>query len=447
MFKSSILLFSLIQSIYVLTAQDLAKTVHRPGKAISSEVYPSVSIDGGWCWFSDPRAVYFEGKHKRTYMGWVTSSGDILVAYYDHESGEINSKVLIEKLEADDHDNPAILIGKDGKLKVFFSKHARNFPIQLYQAKNPEDISAWEIPISLSLNDTVEYKGQSNTYTYYNPVYLSGENRYYLFWRGADFKPNYSVSDDGVHWSKGRIFVLPDRIYRDRRPYMKVSSDGKSRIDFAFTDGHPHNEKNNSIYYMYYTKGAFYKADGNWIKNIGEPVRPEEADIVYDAYKAGNPKSWIWDVAEDQSGRPTLVYAKFPDSANHIYCHARWNGNKWINQDLVNAGGYFVRGPVGVPEREPNYSGGLVIDHEDPSILYLSLKRDSVFEIEKWTLIRNGKSWKVEVITKGSGKDNIRPFPIRNAGKKNPIQVLWLMNTRYVHYTNFHSTIKMNRIP
>src|SRR4030095_14726136 len=149
MIKSCILLLSLVQSMCLLKAQDLAKTVHARGKGIRAEVYPSVTINGGWCWFSDPRAVYFEGKHKRTYIGWGTSSGDIVVAFYDHERREINSRVLIEKLEADDHDNPAILIGKDGKLKVFFSKHAKNYPIQLYQSKNPEDISAWEIPISL----------------------------------------------------------------------------------------------------------------------------------------------------------------------------------------------------------------------------------------------------------------------------------------------------------
>src|SRR4030095_405510 len=102
MIKSCVLLLSLVQSIYLLKAQDLAKTVHAPGKVTSAEVYPSVTINGGWCWFSDPRAVYFEGKHKRTYIGWVTSSGDIVVAFYDHERREINSKVLVEKLEADD---------------------------------------------------------------------------------------------------------------------------------------------------------------------------------------------------------------------------------------------------------------------------------------------------------------------------------------------------------
>jgi len=430
-------------TVVTLYGQNIASIVEVKGKELNAEQFRTITTDGGWCWFSDPRAVYYEGKHKRTYTGWVTSAGDIVVAYYDHQTQEIKNKMLYEKLEADDHDNPTILIGKDGKLKIFFSKHARSFPIQLFVSAQPENIDEWEKPISLALNDTVAYKGLSNTYTYQNVVYLQNEKKYFIFWRGADFKPNYSTSNDGIHWSSGKIFVLPDRVYRDRRPYMKVSSDGKSRIDFAFTDGHPRDEKNNSIYYMYYVKGTFYKANGSKIKNIGEPVRPNEADIVYDAYNSANPKGWIWDLARDKNGNPVLVYAKFPDSANHLYCVAKWDGKKWINHELVNSGKYFPRGPVGVREREPNYSGGICIDHEDPSILYLSVERNGIFEIERWTSKENGK-WEVEPITKNSKKDNIRPFAVRNAKSGNPVQVIWVTNDRYVHYTDFHSSIKMN---
>jgi hypothetical protein len=426
-----------------LFGQNIATTIEKKDRHRSSDQFQTITTDGAWCWFSDPRAVYHEGKHKRTYAGWVNTAGDIVVAFYDHQTRKIRTKTLYEKLETDDHDNPVILVEKDGKLKVFFSKHARNFPIQLYISKQPENIDDWETPISLALNDSVTNKGLSNTYTYQNVVYLQEEKRYYLFWRGADFKPNYSTSEDGIHWSTGKIFVLPDRIYRDRRPYIKVSSDGKNRIDIAFTDGHPRNEKNNSIYYMYYSGGSFYKADGSKIKNLGESIQPDEADLVYDAYQSTHPKAWIWDIARDKEGKPTLVYAKFPDSLNHIYCWAKWDGKKWMNQELVNSGGYFPRAPAGVAEREPNYSGGICIDHEDASVLYLSVKRNGIFEIEKWTAQQKGK-WKIDPITKSSTKDNVRPFAIRNAWPGNPVQVLWMTNDHYVHYTDFHSSIKMN---
>ena len=135
---------------------------------------------------------------------------------------------------------------------VFFTKHGGNNPTWLFIMKSPENILEWDKK-ELYLNDTAYYSGFTSENTYVNPVMLSGENnRIYLFWRGIDNKPHYSVSDDlGETWSKGRIFILPERIYSMRRPYVKVESNHKDKIVFAFTDGHPNMENENSIYCMY----------------------------------------------------------------------------------------------------------------------------------------------------------------------------------------------------
>lgn len=288
----------------------------------------------------------------------------------------------------------------------------------------------------LELNDKDFYPGLGDTYTYTNPVMLSEENdRIYIFWRGIDNKPNYSFSDNkGQTWSKGRIFILPERIYNMRRPYLKVYSDGKSKIHFAFTDGHPNVEKENSIYYMYYSKGFFYKANNQKIRELGDnPVQPRETDVVYDAVITKK-KAWVWDVAQNKEGMPVLAYAKFPTDSIHIYCYASWDGGKWNNFDLVNSGGWFPQTNPGMIETEPNYSGGLNIDKENTNIVYMSVKRDSVFEIEKWETFNNGKNWNIEAITKGSSRDNVRPYAIINASDNDPLQFLWMSNTYYGHW-------------
>ncbi len=109
------------------------------------------------------------------------------------------------------------------------------------KSENPEDIGSWGQVNRLALNDTDHYKDMWDTYTYTHPVRLSEEDgRIYLFWRGIDNKPNYASSDDdGETWTKGKIFILPERSYQNRRPYLKVFSNGKDVIHFAFTDGHP----------------------------------------------------------------------------------------------------------------------------------------------------------------------------------------------------------------
>ena len=93
---------------------------------------------------------------------------------------------------------------------------------------------------------------------------------------------------------------------------------------------------------------------------------------------------------------------------NHIYSYARWDGTTWHNYDLVNSGGWFPETPEGMTEPEPNYSGGINIDHENTNVLYLSVKRDSVFEIERWETASGGRRWEVKKITEGSSKPDCR---------------------------------------
>jgi len=161
------------------------------------ESYLSLTDNGAWCWFSDPRAIYYNGKYSRTYAGWVDSVGNIVIGLYDHNTKHIETTVLHQNLEVDDHDNPCLIFDREGKLMVFYSKHAESDPIYLAKAKNAESISAWEPLEELKLNDTITYKGLSNTYTYTNICQLANEkDKLYLFWRGADFKPNFSISSN-----------------------------------------------------------------------------------------------------------------------------------------------------------------------------------------------------------------------------------------------------------
>lgn len=454
----SIAVFLSLCATLTVYPQDFVKHKIQSENALTSETYQSVTFNGAWCWFSDPRAVHYQGDHKRTYTGWVDNYGDIHVGFYDHETQQLSSAVIYDSLEIDDHDNPSILIDEKGHLLVFFNTHGS--ALFFIRSEKPEDISAWTEVRKLALNDTARYTFGNDSYTYTNPIKLSSENgRIYLFWRGIDGKPTYAYSDDnGDSWTKGVIFFMPERIYGFRRPYVKYFSDGKSKIHIALTDGHPRKEPTNSIYYMYYENGAFYKANGEKIRDIDDEAhQPADCDKVYDA-TATQHKAWIWDIAADEEGKPVLAYAKFPDDKNHIYSYARWDGKKWRNYDLVNSGSWFPQTMKGQSELEPNYSGGINIDHENTNTVYLSANRDSVFEIEKWSTNNGGKTWKAFKITNGSAKDNIRPFAVRGAGEGNPLQVMWMQNTKYIRYAydqrlinmggtfkdRYHTAIKMN---
>src|SRR3990172_204276 len=67
------------------------------------EKVTNLTDDGTWCWFSDPRAVYFEGKFRRIYSGWMDHDGNLVIGYYDLDSDSVKIRNLHPGLEKDDH--------------------------------------------------------------------------------------------------------------------------------------------------------------------------------------------------------------------------------------------------------------------------------------------------------------------------------------------------------
>ncbi|MCK4966716.1 BNR-4 repeat-containing protein [bacterium] len=388
-----------------------------------------------WCWFADPRAVYHEGKHKRTYTGWVNRAGDIQVGSYDHDTRIITTVTLKDSLESDDHANPAILIRNDRRLMVFYSAHGGEY--MYYRiSENPEDISSWDDERVVGSNT---WRAKSCTYP--NPIQLSKENNViYLFWRGENWKPCFARSKDGINWDSFKILIEGSGAV-PYVPYLKFDSDGVEKIHFAFTDGHPEIEKRSSIYYACYHNGKFYKANGSEIKDMKDlPINPSEADKVYDANISGV-RSWIWDIAIDNSGNPVIVYTYLPEETDHQYRYARWNGRKWEDYEITKAGSWFPQTQKGQQEPDPYYSGGIILDHNNPSVVYLSKEINGIFEIEKWMTPDGGAAWTSEKITSGSKKNNVRPIVPRGY-KKGEVGLIWMYGD-YIEYTEYYTALKM----
>jgi len=411
--------------------------------------YETLSEDGAWCWFSDPRAIYVEGKTKQIIAGYVSKNGSIVVTSLNTVSGNKIEKVIHSGFTKDDHANPSFLILPDKKIMIFYSPHGGSGSKIWYAVtKNPEDITEWETAQNINENTP----GRSG-FTYTNPVMLSAEkNRIYLFWRGGNYQPSFAYTDDlGKTWSKPATLIQSSTLSL-KRPYVKITSNNIDEIHFAFTDGHPRNEPLNSIYYMKYKKGMFYKAGGNKIGSIKNlPLKHESADIVYNApanYKrTGNGvRAWVWDIAIDKKGVPVIVYTQLPEETLHYYYYARFNGKTWENNLITPAGKYFTRMITSKSERElePHYSGGIALDHSNPSIVYLSKPVKDIFEIEKFTTSDGGKNWISEPVTQNSLKDNVRPYAVCNSSASVNPDLLWMYGD-YRHYTDYSTIIKSNK--
>ena len=388
--------------------------------------------DGAWCWFQDPRAIYVQGQLERTYAQWITRKGQLQVGAFNHDNGQIEVFTLKENWDIDDHNVGAFLLLGDKRIMVFYARHNKQ-GIFCRTSSNPEDISLWEEEITISNSDRI---------TYAHPVYLHDEQTFYLFWRGPSWKPTYSTSKDGKTWEKEAV-LLQDiaKEASDVRPYTKITSDGKSTIHFAFTDGHPRVEPQNSVYYMKYMNGKFYKADGTIIGSINSlPIRHTKSDRVYDG-KSLNVRAWVWDIALDKRGNPVIAYTRLPKETDHRYHHVHWTGSSWADTELTKGGKWFPQTPGGVEEREQHYSGGISLSHSNPFLVYLSRSINGVFEIEKWMSKDHGVTWQTQPITMNSTHSNVRPVVPRGYDGNNDL-VLW-MNGDYVHYTAYSTGIRL----
>lgn len=406
-------------------------------KAAPSPAAFQFAPDAAWCWFSDPRALV---TGEEIVAGWVCSDGTIQVGRAKFADDRPHVVTLAAEFERDDHDNPGLVELPGGRVAAFYSAHAKgDMHLRVSGGQGEDGGARWSDDRELGfLNRPPGPRGV----TYASPVRLSGEqDAWWVFWRGSDFKPTFSISRDlGATWSAPRTLLTEPGRNVDNRPYVKYAGDGKARIDFIFTNGHPRNEPVNSVYYARYENGAFQRADGTRLGGLNDlPLAPSKCDRVYDGATAG--RAWVWSVARDAKGFPVIAYTRLPAEDDHRYQYARWDGAQWEDHAITAAGKWFPQTPAGQKEREPHYSGGLALDPADPATVYLSRPVNGVFEIERWTTPDGGATWTHDAVTRDSKADNIRPYvlPGSPAGKR---VVMWMRNTgRYVHYTDYRSEL------
>ncbi len=384
-----------------------------------------LAADAAWSWFSEPRSVQSGG---RTYLGWVSSQGDIVAGSYDQTTHRVQTSVLMTNFQVDDHNNPSVLVRPDGRITMFWTQHSGGH-LWYRTTTRAGDISAWGPLKTLPTNTPGDVR-----YTYANPVLLPAEgNRLYLFFRGGNEHAAFAVSNDlGETWQPARTLIEEP----GQRPYVKYASNGRDTIAMAFTNGHPA-ETHSSIYYVQAQRGVLSLADGRPVGRLGTPLRPAASALIYQARPGED--AWVHDVAFDAAGRPRIVFTTIPGTTGHAYWYAAFDGKRWNTRRLTDAGGSIS------PARETGYSGGISLDHRDPSIVYLSRPGGlGSYEIERWQTPDAGRTWTSEAVTTGSIEDNVRPVVPRGYAGQGPAAI-W-MHGEYGFFTAFATGARADQV-
>jgi hypothetical protein len=414
----------------------------------------TLTTNGAWTWYSDPRVFCYQGTSRKMYAGYLRKNGDVTVASVDLDTGTVVETVLHATLEVDDHDNPTMIVRpSDGRLIAFYTKHGNGSPVYVRVSTNPEDVSSWgaETTSLISVADVVG----GNTYS--NPFYTSSDGRLWLFGRSGVL-PYVTYSDDGgATWSTSR-FMFIER--SSARPYMKYCSNGVDEIHCFATNGHPRDIPANqcSLYHWVIKRVAgvwgFYKTDGSFIRTLATlattgQMTASEVSLVYDATTELLGNAWTMSIKLDATGKPVIAYLIDPDwtaeTGSNDYYYARWTGSAWDKHQIATA---QPRMPTDSAV-EAQYTGTVSVDQRNTNRIWVGYYDGSQWEIQKWTTADGGATWAKVSITTGSATKNFRPVVPENWLTGAP-DVAWVQGNTgspwgggYSSYTQFDTRIKL----
>lgn len=436
-------LLAFLFAIGISSCSSIHNSAHKTSTRENVEI-KTLTEDGAWCWFSNPRAIYYSNNEVIT--GWVKKDGSVEVASLNLNNEQKEFENIFPKMQVDDHNNPAFVKLSDGNILTMYAWHATKDGVISNTTTKGFDIHSFgENVVFKPKTDELLERFPRETYTYANPYVLEAENnKVFAFGRWTGFKPNLIISDDnGKSWNEKYVIISDNPFTPGNRPYVNYYSDGKSKVHLIFTDGHPRVEPTNSVYYCYYEKGAFWKVDGSKICNLNElPFTVNDASLVYKA-SAETGRAWIADIVV-KDDKPVILYSRHPEENDHRYHYAWYNAstNSWKDFEICKAGKWFPQTPQGEREREPHYMGNMILHPTNTNIVYLSRQVNERFEIEKFETADAGKSWTITPITSNSALDQVRPYVPRNPSEKSKTVVMWMENNTYIHYTNYDTKIK-----
>lgn len=401
----------------------------------------NIADEGAWCWFADPRALYYEnsaGTIKNSYIGYIDIHGALKATQINHIANTKNEVLIRSYFQPDDHNNPTFLALPDGRIMIFYSRHTDESCFYYRVSQKPGDIT--------SLGQEVRLTTANNT-TYPSPFILSDDpNHIYLCWRGINWHPTIArmpipqqATNDVVDFDWG-----PKQIVQSTgaRPYAKYSSNGKDKIYMTYTTGHPDNESPNYVYFnqininstadnitLSDVKGKILSNINNGAHNVNksaEYVNTNPNAVVDNS----SSRDWVWEVSMDNEGKPAIAMVRINETkTSHDYYFAKWTGTEWRKTFLENGGGHFHQ-TAGL---ELCYSGGMAIDDANANIIYCSVpingKYGKVYEIVKYTLDDNGTIISRHQVTGNSQKNNIRPYVVNNSGNRD--MLVWMYGDYY----------------
>ncbi|HLA86109.1 MAG TPA: BNR-4 repeat-containing protein [Thermoguttaceae bacterium] len=308
----------------------------------------------------NPHSFYSAEANKTffVYGGTNASNSTIyhMISYYDHATGQVaRPRILLDKGTTDAHDNPSLIMDKEGYIYVFSSAHSVNRPSYISRSVQPYEINRFETVATLPA-------GYDNNFSYAQPFYIPGQGFLLLHTLYVD-TPEYSVdervlcyntSSDGIHWNYN--WETRPRLAQISGGQYQISNAHGQKISTAF-NWHENGDGNarTNLYYMQTTNlGATWTTAGGAL--LSTPVTTAaNAALVHD-YASENLLVYLKNIEYDAGGNPIIFYLTTdyylpgPAGDPRMFHTAHWTGSTWAIKDVFTTDHNYDYGPLYVED-------------------------------------------------------------------------------------------------
>ncbi|MFA5379329.1 MAG: hypothetical protein WC455_26470 [Dehalococcoidia bacterium] len=392
-------------------------------------IHHEFCIGGWWNWFNGTAANIAQyrsdaGAAGKTFLGVVKYDKQVVVEY-DHSAGTMTETEIHtaspSSIEADDHNDPAILIREsDDKLVAFYTTH--NGPYLHYRlSTNALDSTAWGDSVDL------DYDSSDYQVTYPQVIQLNDEENdpIYCFHRRREQGPHkdawgYIKSNDNPLSFSEYVPVVYGKGTEDTAYlYAIFQKYDDGRIDCNITSCAPTFSLDNALYHIYYDGGSWYQLGSETALTL--PVTVDDLTPVFDS---AVDTVWCERFTWDESGYPILFFTRYSqptavtDLRRQSLWETRWSGTAWSETKVADTG----TGPwAGVP----SYSGSVAPDYYDHNRIFAGVEVEDVYEIQEFYRDYRGQWRHVGDVTKDSTTHNYRPISVAGYDETKLHHLVW----------------------
>jgi len=335
-----------------------------------------------------------------------------MIGCYDHKTGKVCKPTVVYDKQGvtDPHDNPSLLIDKDGYLWVYVAGRGNVRPGYIYRSLKPYDCSKFK---------AISYK---EIMAYPQPWYIEGKGHFLFFTRYDGVRRLFfKTSPDGIHWNDYHQIASIIPKGDTKSGHYQITGHYGNKIVTAF-DRHLNGncDTRTNLYYLQTTDfgKTWTLADGT---EISLPITKKDSPCrIVDAESTGQ-NLYIKDVNFDKKGNPIILYLTSyghqpgPKQGPREWFVAHWTGKKWNINYITKSSGNYDTGSIYVENKFWRVIAPFIDGAQ---------RWGTGGEIESMISRNSGKTWKKErLYTKDSPRNH--GFVRRSVKAQDPFYAYW----------------------